>query len=39
MKFIFGIGAFILFWKWRRDATERLHEDYRKLYKNHQFAY
>ena len=20
-------------------ATERLHEDYRKMYKNHQFAY
>ena len=23
----------------RRLATERLHEDYRKIYKNHQFAY
>ena len=23
----------------RRLATERLHEDYRKMYKNHQFAY
>ena len=22
----------------RRLATERLHEDYRKMYKNHQFA-
>jgi len=25
--------------KHRRLATERLHEDYRKMYKNHQFAY
>ena len=25
--------------KKRRLATERLHEDYRKMYKNHQFAY
>ena len=23
----------------RRLATERLHEDYRKMYINHQFAY
>ena len=23
----------------RRLATEKLHEDYRKMYKNHQFAY
>ena len=23
----------------RRLATEKLHEDYRKKYKNHQFAY
>ena len=23
----------------RRLATERLHEEYRKIYKNHQFAY
>ena len=23
----------------RRLATEELHEDYRKMYKNHQFAY
>ena len=23
----------------RRSATERLHEDYRKMYINHQFAY
>ena len=23
----------------RRLATKRLHEDYRKMYKNHQFAY
>jgi len=23
----------------RKLATERLHEDYRKMYKNHQFAY
>ena len=23
----------------KRLATERLHEDYRKMYKNHQFAY
>ncbi len=23
----------------RRLATERLHDDYRKKYKNHQFAY
>ena len=23
----------------RKSATERLHEDYRKMYKNHQFAY
>ena len=23
----------------RTLATERLHDDYRKLYKNHQFAY
>ena len=23
----------------RRLATERLHEDYRKMYKKHQFAY
>ena len=23
----------------RKLATERLHEDYRKVYKNHQFAY
>ena len=25
--------------KKRKLATERLHEDYRKMYKNHQFAY
>ena len=25
--------------KKRRLATERLHDDYRKMYKNHQFAY
>ena len=25
--------------KRRKLATERLHEDYRKMYKNHQFAY
>ena len=25
--------------KKRRLATERLDEDYRKIYKNHQFAY
>ena len=25
--------------KRRRLATDRLHEDYRKIYKNHQFAY
>ena len=25
--------------KERRLATERLHEDYRKMYINHQFAY
>ena len=25
--------------KKRRLATERLHADYRKMYKNHQFAY
>ena len=25
--------------KRRKLATERLHEDYRKIYKNHQFAY
>ena len=25
--------------KKRKFATERLHEDYRKMYKNHQFAY
>ena len=25
--------------KMRKLATERLHEDYRKMYKNHQFAY
>ena len=24
--------------KKRRLATERLHDDYRKIYKNHQFA-
>ena len=24
--------------KHRRLATERLHDDYRKIYKNHQFA-
>ena len=24
---------------YRRLATEKLHEDYRKMYKNHQFAY
>ena len=23
----------------RKLATERLHEDYRKMFKNHQFAY
>ena len=23
----------------RRLATERLHDDYRKMYKNHKFAY
>ena len=23
----------------RKLATERLHEDYRKMYKDHQFAY
>ena len=23
----------------RKLAAERLHEDYRKMYKNHQFAY
>ena len=23
----------------RKLATERLHEDYRKMYKNHQFTY
>ena len=23
----------------RRLVTERLHEDFRKMYKNHQFAY
>jgi len=23
----------------RKLATERLHENYRKMYKNHQFAY
>jgi len=23
----------------RKLATERLHEEYRKMYKNHQFAY
>ena len=23
----------------RRLATEKLHEEYRKMYKNHQFAY
>ena len=23
----------------RKLATERLHKDYRKMYKNHQFAY
>ena len=23
----------------RRSVTERLHEDYRKMYKNHQFFY
>ena len=23
----------------RRLATDRLHQDYRKIYKNHQFAY
>ena len=23
----------------RKLATERLHEDYRKIYKDHQFAY
>ena len=23
----------------KRLATERLHDDYRKMYKNHQFAY
>ena len=25
--------------KRRKLAIERLHEDYRKMYKNHQFAY
>ena len=25
--------------KRRKLATESLHEDYRKMYKNHQFAY
>ena len=25
--------------KRRKLATERLHKDYRKMYKNHQFAY
>ena len=25
--------------KRRKLATERLHEDHRKIYKNHQFAY
>ena len=25
--------------KKRKFKTERLHEDYRKMYKNHQFAY
>ena len=25
--------------KRRKLATERLHEDYRKMYKNHQFAH
>ena len=25
--------------KRRKLATERLHEDYRKMYKNHQFAF
>ena len=25
--------------KKRKSATERFHEDYRKMYKNHQFAY
>ena len=25
--------------KRRKLATERLHEDYRKMYKNHQFNY
>ncbi len=25
--------------KRRKLATERLHEDYKKMYKNHQFAY
>ena len=25
--------------KRRKLLTERLHEDYRKMYKNHQFAY
>ena len=25
--------------KERRVASEKLHEDYRKMYKNHQFAY
>ena len=25
--------------KKRKLATERLHDDYRKMYKNHQFAY
>ena len=25
--------------KKRKLATERLHEDYRKMYKNHQIAY
>ena len=24
---------------WRNLANERLHEDYRKMYQNHQFAY
>ena len=25
--------------KRRKFATERLHEDYRKMYRNHQFTY
>ena len=25
--------------KSRKSATEKLHDDYRKMYKNHQFAY